>query len=384
MNSIYIEEITDINKFHGLREPWDGLLEKSVDNNIFLTWEWLYYWWKNHGDTKKLKILLIKDKENIIGIAPLMQTKYRFGIFSFDLIENICGAKTDYGGIILTQKHTEAVEALLHWLIKTIQKKRNTFLRIWHIPEDNALLSLFREQYPSFSESISYRERRVSTCPYINLPDTWEEYLHTLKNNSRNNLRRKVKSLHQHVVELKTSHGESCLNSQLESLFSLHQKRWKQNINPSKFNNSKERDFYRDVSNAFQRKGWLNLSVLDLDGISVSVAWCFNYNNKLSYMTCAFDPDYSEKSVGTVHLIKLIESAIQSRLKKFDFLKGREEYKFRWARNATNNIQITLIKKSKIVDLLFQVFRVLVKTNSINIKLYLVLKKYLDIRIYRT
>jgi hypothetical protein len=40
-----LEVVQDINRFNELREEWDGLLERSSSKSIFLTWEWLFYWW---------------------------------------------------------------------------------------------------------------------------------------------------------------------------------------------------------------------------------------------------------------------------------------------------------------------------------------------------
>ena len=33
--------------FRGLQEEWNELLESSTSNCLFLTWEWLYTWWRH-------------------------------------------------------------------------------------------------------------------------------------------------------------------------------------------------------------------------------------------------------------------------------------------------------------------------------------------------
>ena len=40
-----IEEVNDVEGFRSLKETWNNLLRESSDNNIFLTWEWLFTWW---------------------------------------------------------------------------------------------------------------------------------------------------------------------------------------------------------------------------------------------------------------------------------------------------------------------------------------------------
>ena len=110
MSDLSIEEVNDVEKFRALRETWNKLLRESSDDNIFLTWEWLFMWWQHYGGDKKLRILIIKESGKIIGIAPFMQSKYRKGIISVNVMENICSTKgCDYSGIILTKKKHESI-----------------------------------------------------------------------------------------------------------------------------------------------------------------------------------------------------------------------------------------------------------------------------------
>ena len=81
MTNLAIEEVNNIEEFQALKEQWNLLLEQCSDNNIFLAWEWLFTWWQYFGNDKKLRILLIKEGNNIIGIAPFMLTTYREGFF---------------------------------------------------------------------------------------------------------------------------------------------------------------------------------------------------------------------------------------------------------------------------------------------------------------
>ena len=194
MGDLSIEEVTDVKEFRQLRESWNTLLRESCDNNIFLTWEWLYIWWQHYGSDKKLRIFLIKEHDKIIGIAPFMQLKYRKGIISVDVLENMCSMNCDCSGIILTERKHECIAMFLDYLEKTISN-RNVILRMWHIPENSDFLTILREQYPSFSKTLFWDEQLISSCPYIVLPATLGEYLSSLSQKRRQNLRRAMKSL---------------------------------------------------------------------------------------------------------------------------------------------------------------------------------------------
>ena len=346
VGDLSIEEVNDTETFRSLREPWNTLLRQSSDNNIFLTWEWLFTWWQHYGRDKKLRIFLIKESDRIIAIAPFMQWKYHKGIFNIDVIENLCAIECDYSGIILTERRQESVAILLDCLVK-ITRDSHVIARMFHIPENSDFISVLREQYPAFSSSLLLIEQPVSTCPYIMLPPTWEEYFHTLSAKKRKNLRRSMKLLQKdHVVEFKKYAGGEDLRDQLQVLFELHQKRWQVRNIRSKFAEPEAREFYVDVSKAFYQNNWLDFSFLNIDGKPLSTSWGFIYNNTYYDMTGAFDVDYLDLSVGTLHEMKLIESAIQNGLGKFDFLKGTEAYKSHLTRSTINNIQITMAKRN--------------------------------------
>jgi CelD/BcsL family acetyltransferase involved in cellulose biosynthesis len=340
--SLVIEEINDIEKFRDLKEAWNDLLQKGSDNNIFLTWEWLFIWWQHFGGENKLRIVIIKEAGKIIGIAPLMQKKYRKGFLSVDVLENLCSEECDYSGIILAEKSHEVLTLLGKYVAKVI-KDENLIVRMYHIPENSTFLTLLREQYPLFSKSLYLEEKPSSFCSYISLPATWDEYFNTLSPTGRRNIRRATRHLQKdHVVTFtKYSNGDE-LQERLDLLFQFHLKKWKD----SKFNQSEARNFYLDVSKTFIQNNWLEFSFLNIDGKPASLIWAFIYDNTFWGVTNVFDLNYSNYSLGQLHLMNSVENTIQYGLKKYDFLKGDEAYKFHWTDSKTDNFKITITEKS--------------------------------------
>ncbi len=342
MSDLVVEEINDIERFRTLRDTWNTLLKGNPDNHIFLTWEWLFSWWQYHNTDKKLRIILVKDNGKVIAIAPMMQSRERKGIFRFDILENICGKNCDSSGIILTERKEECVTSLLEHLGKLVQDS-GIIVRLWHIPELSGFLGVLRRQYPSFSRSLYLTERPASSCPYIDLAATGEEYSRTLRGSSHKTLRKQLRRLEKdHVVAFRVYTGDTDLRLEMEPLFRLHKKRWYQKGVTSKFTRMAEQDFYIDVSRYFWKNGWLNLSFIDVDGKTVSVVWGFDYADTFLEMTSSFDTDYSAYSIGAIHWMRRLEDCIRNGRTKFDFSKGDEPYKFRWADHTVNNVLITI------------------------------------------
>ena len=343
-----IEEVNNVKRFRSLRETWNTLLQESSDNNIFLTWEWLYIWWRHFGHDKKLRILLIKEGNKIIGIAPFMQVKHKIGVIGCDVLENLCATECDYSGVILTEKRKESIVILLDYLDEIVRTS-NIVIRISHIPEDSDFIQALREQYRSPLFSLSIAEQMVTSCPYIDALETWEDYASTLTKHGRykvNKLRREILKLkeNQRIEYNHYSKGDN-LPEHLDTLFQLHQKRWEERNIYSKFLKPEVRAFYRDISKAFCENNWIDLTFLNIGGQAVAASWGFIYNNRFYYMTSTFDTGYSSLNAGHMLTMRLIERAIQNGLSKFDFLKGDEFFKSYWTHQKLDNIQITIANK---------------------------------------
>jgi len=374
-NNLSIQELNDTESFRDLKETWNTLLQKSDDNNIFLTWEWLFNWWQIYSKGKKLRIILIKDGEKIIGIIPLMSVKYKQGFISIDTLENLCSEECDYSGIILSEKRGESIALVSKYMANIINDEK-LVIRMHQIPENSAFLTSLRGQYPSLSKYLNFQEQKESSCARIVLPATWDQYFSSLSGKLRYKLRRKMKLLEtEHKVELYKYDGSPDLNEKLQILFDLHQKEWG---NESKFIQHEAREFYLNVSADCSRNRWLDLHILYADEKPASISWGFSYNNIFWGMTIAFNADYSGYGVGNLHFMKLIENCTNRGLKIFDFLKGDEHYKSRWKCSATDNFKITITDKStagkyraKLLEMLIKYENARKRTFLENIKLLL-------------
>ena len=219
MNGLTIRKVTSIAEFESLRHIWDELLTKCADRNIYLTWEWLFTWFKHYGKDKELSLELIEDETKIIGIIPLMSARYKFGPIGFNILENMGSTFPDYGGAILTERKEEAIATFLAYL----HDKRmdgNTALVMSQIPKDSQFYYLLWEQSTSFRDSLVLYDKVITTCPYLPLPMTTDEYLRSLHRKRRGNLRRALQSLQQsHNAEFKKHTPDGNLKEEMRLFF---------------------------------------------------------------------------------------------------------------------------------------------------------------------
>ena len=77
------------------------------------------------------------------------------------------------------------------------------------------------------------------------------------------------------------------------------------------------------------RANLLKLYFLDLDGTPTAAVMCFDHDSTVYLYNNGYDGRFSSLSVGLLSKVLSIKESIRRGKKKFDFLKGTEEYKHR-------------------------------------------------------
>src|ERR1043165_1489651 len=172
-----VEKVDTLAGFEKLRGPWSDLLVASSADCFFLTWEWLYTWWKHLAGGRALYILTIESDGRLIGIAPLAMRPRRVSDFPARPLEFLGSgiAGSDYLDLILRRgKEAEAIGSLAEYLAN-----RKLQLAMGQLREPAAAWRLAW----TLEDRDGYRAFQMETdrCPYIDLTgQTWQTYLGAL------------------------------------------------------------------------------------------------------------------------------------------------------------------------------------------------------------
>jgi hypothetical protein len=66
------KEISDISRLAGYRQAWRDLLRQTPGASFFQTLEWLEIYWKHYGKGKRLRVLIVEENRQPMGILPLI------------------------------------------------------------------------------------------------------------------------------------------------------------------------------------------------------------------------------------------------------------------------------------------------------------------------
>jgi CelD/BcsL family acetyltransferase involved in cellulose biosynthesis len=344
-----VAELT-FEEFLNYKTEWCEALERSGDNHIFLTWEWLSTWWKHFGGERRFSLITVSDDEKLIAAAPLMSSKYKLAGLKLKKMEFIGTPAADYQTFLLADKKTECAKLIMDYA----SNKTSSWdcIEFKDVPEDSETIKILKT---CSRKKLEFEERNVNICPYIILPNRFEDYFQELGPNWRRNMRRWGKKLkNDYRVNFYIHNDLDTLDEAMETFFNLHQIKWQSQKHAGVFSDQRFHDFHLEVAKSFAERGWLNLCFLAINDEPVSAIYAFKYRNKMFNYLTGFDPKYSEYRLGHLLFLYSIKNSIEHGLTEFDFMRGDETYKRRWNTLIRNNLEVRAIKK-RIVPIVYDI-----------------------------
>ena len=334
-----IQEVDAPDALRALREEWEGLVERCPTATIYQTWEWNEAWWRAFGAGKQLRLLLIRDREELLGIAPFYTSRHLKG--PLRRLAFIGTGSSDYLDLVAEVDSDEAVaNEVLCYLDGT---KGFDLADLQQLRPGSLLLEAACAARNDTSLRRPASIIAQEPCPYITLPESWEEYTKRLSKKSRSNLSYNDRLLFKSFPTAEIRKAESReLDSAMDALFDLHQRRWKSRMLPGVLGRKPVREFHRDVARRFQDRGWLRLHMIRIEEKIVASLYCFEYRKRYYYYLGGFAPELGRYSLGTVLTARAIQDAIVRGCEEFDFLRGAEPYKYRWQPDERINHRVLL------------------------------------------
>lgn len=209
-----------------------------------------------------------------------------------------------------------------------------------NIPENSDLFDIIKDERKRFFFKIE----KIDTCPYISIGN---EQSHILKQLAKkDSVRRKIKQLRK-AGNLKFRHlsDKKEAEESLGSLIRGYSKRYHPRSGGEKL--QLELLFHKKLLQNMDSINGVKFSTLDLNGERIAQHFGFSYNNVYYWVRPSFNEDYSRYSPGLVILNFMIEYAVNEGFQEFDFLRGSEAFKLRFANKERVVMTVRLYKNYK-------------------------------------
>lgn len=323
-----VQLLNDTQSLQDLSVEWNDLYEGCIEATPFQRPEWLLAWIDAFSPLDLL-ILAVRDREGLVGIAPLL-------IYRRDgerILAFAGGGVSDYLGLLCKRsREAEVVQAALEW---ADARSNWDLLQLTDIPSNSTLLS-----WPLFQPHI-YEHDSVSV---LHLPTNGSELLQTFSNRQRANLRNAASRLQRAGGgQVETATPETLFEF-LDDLFRLHTTRWSQSGQPGVLRDEGTRNFHRCSAPALLEKRVLKIHRLRMEERTIAIIYSLWDRGTVFCYLQGFDAAYASLSPGTQLMFAVIEEAQRQGFRKFDFLRGQEPYKQHWRAEPQPTYRITINK----------------------------------------
>jgi CelD/BcsL family acetyltransferase involved in cellulose biosynthesis len=334
------EWIATTAQFHQLAEEWNELFLRAAPGNAFLTFEWMFTWWKHWGVDGRLAIVAVRNpRGRLVALAPFYVARSLPAALGARHLSFLADTHvgSDYLGL-LTEPQCEgaAVEEIARTLVR--HRSQWDYLEL-HDAADGAGLALLSVSLED-AGMVACRTA-ASVCHHVPLPATFDEYLAGLSTNLRCNFRRRSRAIQgEGRTEFLALSDPADLERYFPELLRLHGMRSEQRGRHSAFLKPGVPAFHRDAVKALAARGWARLFLLRVDGETVAVLYGFSVGKTFQFYQCGMHTGWLRNGVGQLMIGNSIHEAIRTGHADYDFLRGDEPYKAQWAHQARHTVTL--------------------------------------------
>jgi CelD/BcsL family acetyltransferase involved in cellulose biosynthesis len=321
-----VEVITSEPVLRALCPEWSELLDRCPYATPFQSPEWLLPWWRHFG-SGSLRVVAARTADTLVGLFPLYVENGRILLIGSGI--------TDYLDVLVDPAFEHDALAAMFGVLLQCKGDWETAQFGELRPASPLLNAAIPGELVSFSSA-------ASVCPFLTLPGTPDDFYAALSYRQRRHIRSaKKKASETYLLELSLAQSRT-LPAYLDDLFRLHNSRWNERNLPGVLSDEAIQRFHRDAMEGFLDKGWLYLYGLKFDGVTVASIYAIRRNERLFGYLGGFDPAHHRFSPGMLALSLVFEDAICKGVQEFDFLRGREAYKYAWGAHDRTTYALTL------------------------------------------
>lgn len=342
MNFILHQDFSEVSA-----DVWNALVEQSIADTPFSRYEYLSEWWKTLGGgewsveegSRPPVLVLVSATENdqLVGIAPLFLAEYD-GQRALMLVGSI--EISDYLDLIVREADlARFVSGLFDFLFSSFQDRWSA-LDWYNLPDSSPTLAALKAE--AERRGWTHYEEIYRPTPRIALSGSFEEYLSRIDKKQRHEIRRKMRRAAESEknVQFQIVNGKENIDAEIDAFLDLmvHDPGKAEFLQPAM-----REQMTVTIQNA-HKHGYLWLAFLEIDGTRTAASLNFDYRNKLWGYNSGVSNEHRELSPGWVLLAHTIQWCCDNGRYEFDFMRGDEEYKYRFGGENKYVMRVKVIR----------------------------------------
>jgi CelD/BcsL family acetyltransferase involved in cellulose biosynthesis len=323
-----------------LASDWNALLSESITHVPFLRYEYLRAWWETRGGGEwpdsQLAVVIARQDGRLAGVAPLFIARNRDGDSALLLLGSI--EISDYLDLIVRPADLVSfIPGLLDFLdysgpagmsvpAPEVETRPWQVLDWQNLPETSPTLPVLKTE--AEKRGWTFLQERTYHAPSIPLAGDFETYLCGIDKKQRHEIRRKMRRAEESGSKIRFYFvsDSAVLEAEVEAFLAM----MAEEPEKAKFLSEAMRRQMQEACRAAFENGWLQLAFLEVDGQKAASYLNFDYLNRIWVYNSGIARRFLEISPGWVLLGYLLQWANENKRQEFDFMRGNEEYKYRF------------------------------------------------------
>jgi CelD/BcsL family acetyltransferase involved in cellulose biosynthesis len=276
---------------------------------------WMLAWWREADEaTGELRVVLVFDGEELIGVGPFF-AKPTLGLIEIRLL----GAGFSHRiGPLARPGEEQRVAGALAPALATLQPRPASVV-FEGVDLEDRWPELIAGAWPGREPRI--RQDARMDAPMIELSGNYEAWLSQRSKNFRKGNRRRANRLEEAGVRARTASDPAAI----ESLLSLHHARWRQR-GGSGLDAGAER-VLRSAASALAERDLLEVVLLEAPEGPISSELMVRAGSAATLWSGGFDPAWSSLAPGTNSILAALREAASHEIQSVDLGGGNDEYK---------------------------------------------------------
>jgi len=327
MTPLRVEVIRELSDLLAIAHDWDALVERARIEHPFLRHDWVLSWWESFGADKQIHVVVVRDENRMIAIAPLMQTRPRIYGLSVSCLEFIANVHTPRFDFIVAERADEAYAAIVDCLAEC--NPSWDIVKLPDLAESSPTGVALREL--AATRSLRSAVWVAGASPCISLRSGFESFYAQRSAKHRSSMRRHMRKLSElGPVTLEVVSSAEQVVEALEEGLRIEVSSWKGEAGTAIGLHSDLKCFYKLVAERAARAGTLCLLFLRVGEKRIAFGYCLRQGRKLYLLKTGYDPQYANHSPFNILLLLAIEAACRDGLEAIDLLGEDEPWKRFW------------------------------------------------------
>jgi CelD/BcsL family acetyltransferase involved in cellulose biosynthesis len=317
--------ICDPSELSEVEVSWDALAVACEQPMMAPSWS--LAWWRHLAPPHlALRVLVIRDGEAIVGLAPFI-ARHAGAYTTYELLAGGAGRMSP---LAWPGREWEVADAA--WTALLSASPRPDVVRLESAPlgaSASAWQAVSRTRAPGRAPAI-VRQSAVIPCPVMALTGTFEGWLAGKSSNFRSEMRRLRRRCVRAGATIRRS-GPDAIDDDLETYLRLHLTRWQGRSAASTY-----AAIARPLGAALAEMAHalpaerFRLYVMELGGAPISAQLFIAAGGELMYHNGGWDPAHAGLKPGMVGLLHAIEHGLAHGDHRLDFGPGAYPYKLRF------------------------------------------------------